>query len=151
MGGNDIDSRKITSVIEREEPLECKPEDEEAKKVLVVEDDHELAHAMSLYFRLQGLEVITAGDGASAIEATEIMSPDAIILDINLPQLDGLAFCNFLRYGLADRSTPVIVVTGITDRDWRLDMLEAGANEYLTKPCDFRKLYSIVRDYLGAD
>lgn len=121
------------------------------KRVLVVDDDHEFAYAVSLYFQMKGIDVITAGDGIAAVEATESMSPDAIILDLMLPELDGLGFCTFLRQGLADCDTPVIVLTGVSDPGWRQDMFSAGANDYLTKPHDFAKLFSLVRGYLSDD
>jgi len=122
----------------------------EKKRVLVVDDDHDFALAVSLYLKQEGLDVVTAGDGVSAVEAAETMSPDAIVLDIRLPQLDGLAFCNFLRRGIADRETPVIVVSGHSSADWKSDMLDAGANAYMTKPCNFSRLHSLVMRHMGA-
>lgn len=118
------------------------------KRVLVVDDDHEFAHAVSVYFRLQGVDVVTAGDGASAIEATQTLSPDAIVLDLQMPHLGGLEFCQLLRRGLSDSDTPVIVLTGLSAGVWRQDLLEAGANECLTKPCDFSELYSRVSSFM---
>lgn len=123
---------------------------ESRKRVLIVDDDPTMARALSLYMSLEGFECSVANNGMSALNEIELFPPDAVILDIRLPVLDGFAVCSHLRNGIQDNETPVIVLTGLPSADWREDMYEAGANEFFTKPCDFSELLKAVRRSTGT-
>ncbi|MBU1671117.1 MAG: response regulator [Actinobacteria bacterium] len=119
------------------------------KRVLVADDDHMLVEALCLFLGLEGFEVISAQSGMGALNEIEMSSPDAVILDISMPVLDGAQVCRHLRNVMGDRNTPVIVLTGLVDQRWRKLMSEAGADEFVPKPCDFKELSSLVSRLTG--
>lgn len=120
-------------------------------RLLVVDDDDGMVRALSLFLRLEGFDVITADNGGSALAEIELSSPDAVILDLRLPVMGGKEVCLYLRNRIGDHHTPVIVLTGMSEREWRDSMLSAGANEFITKPCDVKKLTASLRGYLDRD
>ncbi|MFH1148959.1 MAG: response regulator transcription factor [Actinomycetota bacterium] len=119
------------------------------KRILVVDDDHLMVDALCLFLGLEGFDVIAAYSGMGALNEIEMSAPDAIILDIQLPVLDGWQVCRHLRSAKGDRITPIIVLTGLVDHKWREVMMEAGADEFIPKPCDFRELSSLVSRLTG--
>jgi DNA-binding response OmpR family regulator len=106
-------------------------------KALVVDDDLVLSDVLAFTLRREGYEVITAHDGLAAIDRWRDESPDLILLDINLPKLDGLAVCRRIR-ALAD--TPIIILTVRGEEDDVVRGLELGADDYITKPFSPRQL-----------
>lgn len=117
---------------------------ESVDTVLLADDDPDMVKALSLFFRLEGIEVITAEDGVTALRQVMHRSPSVVLLDIELPKLNGLDFCRGLRRNIGDLETPVVVFSGFTEEKWRTSMLEAGADEYVTKPCDPKRLLEVV-------
>lgn len=111
-------------------------------KVLVVEDDPTLLDAVEYNLIRQGYEVITARDGPAAVETARAKRPDLIILDIMLPELDGLEVCRILRREMA---TPIIILTARTDEIDKVVGLEMGADDYMTKPFSMRELMARVK------
>lgn len=113
--------------------------------VLVVEDDRPTAHLIELYLRRDGHRVIVSHDGRVGLETAVSRSPDLIILDIMLPGLDGIEFCRKLR---SHMSTPIIFLTAkSTERD-KLDGLDLGGDDYVTKPFSPNELAARVRAIL---
>ena len=113
--------------------------------VLVVDDD---LTARSFFRRLlddAGYVVKEAVDGAAALQAISALSPDVVLLDIELPEIDGFEVCRRVRQNAATRLTPVIIVTGFQALEQRIEGLEAGADDFLTKPVDQRELLARVR------
>jgi DNA-binding response OmpR family regulator len=100
-------------------------------KVLIVEDDRIFADLLAFTLRKEGIQVIQAYDGLSAVEHWLQDLPDLIILDIELPKLDGYAVCQHIR-GQAD--TPIIMLTARQDEEDIKRGLQLGANDYITKP-----------------
>jgi DNA-binding response OmpR family regulator len=119
------------------------------KRVLVVDDDPIMVEALSLFLELEGFEVAAAYNGMGALNEIEMSAPDAVILDIRLPVLDGSEVCHHLRSRRGDRRTPIIVFTGLADKKWRTVMMDAGADEFISKPCDFKVLSSAVQRLTG--
>jgi len=121
---------------------------EKKSKILIVEDDLDVADMLNAYFRVQGYDVITVNWGEDGIRAAVTARPDLIILDIRLPDIDGYEVARRLR---ADRKTsaiPIIFLTEKRDRSDRLQGLELGADDYITKPFDVQELRLRVRNSL---
>ncbi|XTP09160.1 response regulator transcription factor [Streptomyces albus subsp. chlorinus] len=117
-----------------------------AAKVLVVDDDPEVRAAVADALAVEGHEVRTAPDGLEALSGTASWDPDAVVLDVLMPALDGLAVCRRLR-ALGDR-TPILVLTALDAVSDRVDGLDAGADDYLVKPFALDELTARVRALL---
>ena len=100
-------------------------------RVLVVEDDEEIAQALLRSLRMEGYEVRIASDGEAALEAAPAFNPDLVILDLGLPRIDGLEVARRLR---ASDDVPILVLTARDALDARVEGLDAGADDYLVKP-----------------
>jgi PleD family two-component response regulator len=120
----------------------------ERQKILIVEDDLDLAEMLTAYFRMQGYEVLTAAWGEDALRVTREDLPDVVLLDIRLPDIDGYEVCRQLRRQRRTGSLPVIFLTEKRDRADRLEGLELGAVDYITKPFDVQELRLRVHNAL---
>ncbi len=114
--------------------------------VLVAEDDAEIRQALDRILTYEGYEVITANDGAAALEVIKDHEPKAVLLDVMMPFVDGLAVCRKLRAS-GDR-TPVLMLTARHEVSDRVAGLDAGADDYLTKPFELDELLARVRALL---
>src|SRR5437868_2091827 len=110
------------------------------KKLLIVEDNTELLELLRLSLKQAGFCVITAANGVEALKKARTVSPDLVVLDLVLPELDGFAVCEALKRGSETASIPVIMLTGLTSEFTRFAGLESGANEYVTKPINPNQL-----------
>ena len=116
-----------------------------AKRILVVEDEPSLAEVVSLYLKRAGFQVQIASDGKQAMNILERQLPDFVILDLMLPEVDGLSITRWLR----DRSdVPIIMVTARREEIDRITGLEMGADDYMVKPFSPQELVSRVRAVL---
>jgi DNA-binding response OmpR family regulator len=106
-------------------------------KVLIVDDDLALADVVSFTMRRAGFEVIAAHDGQDALERWDEENPDLIILDLNLPKLDGLKVCQRIRN---QSNTPIIILSVRGEEDDVVSGLEIGADDYIVKPFSPRQL-----------
>src|SRR5256712_14100735 len=118
------------------------------RKVLVVDDEAVLVETIAYNLEQAGYQVITAADGASALEAARRESPDLIILDIMLPEMDGLEVCRELRRESNTATTPILMLTAKGDEIDKVVGLEVGADDYVTKPFGRRELLARVRALL---
>jgi DNA-binding response OmpR family regulator len=116
-----------------------------------VEDDEDLIELLSFNLRSSGFAVGTAADGIEALKKARSLAYDLILLDLMLPELDGFAICEILRRDPATADTPIIILTAVSTEFARLTGLEAGANDYLTKPFSPRQLISRVKELLHAN
>jgi DNA-binding response OmpR family regulator len=114
-------------------------------RVLVVEDDPDIAHLLELHLRDLPCDVDVAEDGASALDALLARAYDAIILDLVLPHVDGLAVCRAIRQQRID--TPVLMLTARSTEMDRVVGLELGADDYLTKPFSVPELLARVKRF----
>src|SRR5437763_1646897 len=126
---------------------EEKAETSERKlNLLVVEDDEKILEAISEYFSRAGYSVQTAEDGLSGVQSALNDRPDAIVLDLMLPKMDGLAVCRELR-----EKAPYIPILMLTAKDDVVDKvlgLEMGADDYITKPFSLRELEARIKSVL---
>lgn len=114
-------------------------------KILVVEDEPSLAEVVSLYLKRAGYQVQIASDGRQAMSILEKQIPDFVVLDLMLPEVDGLSITRWLR----DRSNvPIIMVTARREEIDRISGLEMGADDYVVKPFSPQELVSRVRAVL---
>jgi two-component system, OmpR family, response regulator MprA len=118
----------------------------EPARILVVDDEPAVQHALSRALTLERYEVALCGDGGDALERIAEGSYDAVILDVSMPVLDGLEVCKRVREG-GDR-TPVLMLTAREQVDDRVAGLDAGADDYLVKPFALRELMARVRALL---
>ena len=115
-------------------------------RVLVADDDRAIRDALARALGLEGYEVLTAPDGAQALETARATPPDVWILDLMMPGVDGLTVCRVLR-SESDR-TPVLMLTARTETSDRVAGLDAGADDYLAKPFELEELLARVRALL---
>jgi putative two-component system response regulator len=103
-------------------------------RVLVADDTESVRALFRKLLMAEGHDVIAVADGAEALDAVEKQHPDIVLLDVQMPRLDGLEVCRRLKAEPATRLTPVVLVTGQSDMADRIKGIEAGADEFLTKP-----------------
>ncbi|HKC65611.1 MAG TPA: response regulator [Pyrinomonadaceae bacterium] len=116
--------------------------------VLVVEDSVDSAVVISMDLQQQGYRVITASDGEQAVKIANKTNPDIILMDIEMPELDGLAATRRIREDEALQSVPIIAVTAFETEGFQHAARDAGFDAYLTKPIDFEKLHELMRRLL---
>jgi two-component system, OmpR family, phosphate regulon response regulator PhoB len=118
------------------------------KKILVVEDDQDLVELLAFNLKASGFSVNTASDGAAGLKQARSFRPHLILLDLMLPELDGFAVCEILRRDAATAATPIIMLTAVSSQLARLAGLEAGANDYITKPFSIKHLITRIKGFL---
>jgi DNA-binding response OmpR family regulator len=116
--------------------------------ILVVEDDLDVAEMLSAYFRVQGYGVLISNWGEDGVQTCRTYRPDLIILDIRLPDIDGYEVARLLRSNRRTADIPIIFLTEKRHRENRLQGLELGADDYITKPFDIQELRLRVRNAL---
>ncbi len=116
-----------------------------SQKILVVDDELEIVKVVRAYLEQSGFRVITASDGSQALAVFRHEQPDLIVLDLNLPQLDGIDVCRAIR---RDSNVPIIMLTARVEETDRLIGLEIGADDYITKPFSPREVVARVRTVL---
>jgi two-component system, OmpR family, response regulator MprA len=114
-------------------------------RVLVVEDDEEIAQVLQRSLRLEGYEVRVAADGEAALDQSAAFNPDLVILDLGLPKLDGMEVARRLRS--AD-DVPILMLTARDALEARVEGLDAGADDYLVKPFERQELLARLRALL---
>ena len=119
------------------------------QKVLVVEDEINLRDVLKIQLETEGFRVLTAKDGKEALEVAVKELPDIVLLDVMLPVLDGYEVCKRLRGTFATHHIPIIMLTAKAEIDGRLQGLEGGANDYISKPWERRELLLRVRNALN--
>ena len=110
--------------------------------VLVVDDDPAIVRTLGINLRARGYDVETAADGRSALQVVEERLPDAVILDLGLPDLDGLSVLQRLR---ERHAVPVVILSARHETDDKLETLDSGADDFVTKPFEMEELMARVR------
>jgi CheY-like chemotaxis protein len=121
-----------------------------AKRVLLVEDEESLRRVMKDLLEREGFVVFEAADGVVALDEVDRLAPDLVVLDLNLPRLDGYGVLSHLRARPATQKLPVIVLTAKGDEDSEVRVFEYGASDYLTKPFRARALSARIHSCSNA-
>jgi CheY-like chemotaxis protein len=119
-----------------------------AKRVLLVEDEESLRRVMKDLLEREGFVVFEAADGVIALDEVDRLAPDLVVLDLNLPRLDGYGVLSHLRARPATQKLPVIVLTAKGDEESEVRVFEYGASDYLTKPFRARALSARIHSLL---
>jgi cyclic di-GMP phosphodiesterase len=114
-------------------------------RVLVVDDDPGVAEILSRLLKKAGYAAEIAADGQAALDAVARRPPDLVLLDLVMPGMTGFEICRRLKQDPASRLIPVVMVTGLGKREQRIEALEIGADDFLTKPVDTQELLARVR------
>ena len=120
-----------------------------AQTILAVDDDLDILDLLEMSLDSDGFNVITASDGLEAIEKAKSHAPDLILLDLMMPKMDGFEVINNLRANSQTRAIPVIMLTARSQIDEKLQGLDAGADDYITKPFDLKELTARIKAVLG--
>ncbi|MBD3868908.1 MAG: response regulator transcription factor [Acidobacteria bacterium] len=119
------------------------------KSILIIEDDPDIALSLKYNLERNGpYQVDTAEDGVSGLRKAERSGPDLVLLDLNLPGMDGLEVCRKIRERRDTSSTAIIMLTARTDETQKIEGLDAGADDYVSKPFSVRELLARVRAQL---
>ena len=121
---------------------------EAAATILIAEDDRRVRDSLDRYLRLEGYDVVAVPDGAAALAAHDAHRPDLLVLDVSMPNADGLSVCRMLRDKGCD--TQILMLTARHEVDDRVAGLDAGADDYLVKPFAVEELLARVRARLRA-
>ena len=118
------------------------------RKILVVEDESDVADLLTLNFRKAGFRISTAVDGASGLQKAREDRPDFIVLDLMLPKMSGLEVCKILKNDAATSHIPILMLTAKAEEIDRIVGLEFGADDYVTKPFSPREILLRIRAIL---
>jgi CheY-like chemotaxis protein len=116
--------------------------------ILLVEDTKEVTMMIRDYLELTGYKVVTAQDGVDAIVQAKLVRPDLILMDVQMPRMDGLEATRKLRSEPDFRYTPIIALTALAMPSDREHCLEAGMDEYISKPVNLKALVKIIQGCL---
>jgi two-component system, OmpR family, KDP operon response regulator KdpE len=111
-------------------------------RILIADDDPQILRALKVTLRARGYDIVTAGDGAEALDIAAQHHPDLVMLDLGMPKLDGVEVIQGLR---GWTQVPILVVSGRTDAADKVDALDAGADDYVTKPFAIDELLARIR------
>jgi two-component system, OmpR family, KDP operon response regulator KdpE len=111
-------------------------------KILIADDDAQLVRALAVTLNARGYDLVTARDGRAALDAVITERPDIVMLDLGMPRLDGIGVLQAIR---AWSTVPVLVLSGRTDSADKVEALDAGADDYVTKPFQMDELLARLR------
>ncbi len=116
-------------------------------KVLIVEDFDDTRELLKMIVRLKGCDTAEAADGAQAVEAARREKPDLILMDLNLPVLDGWEATRRIHSARETRDIPVVAISAQCRDDWKRRAIEAGARECLEKPINVAAVDGLLKRY----
>ncbi len=118
--------------------------DPKGKKILIADDEPDILEIISYNLKIEGYEVVTAKDGEDALQKAKLTKPDLIILDIMMPNKNGMEVCKILRAQPAFHETLIIFLTALNDELSHVRGLEYGADDYISKPVSPKVLVTKV-------
>ena len=123
-----------------------------ARKVLIVEDENNIAELLHLYLEKEGFETAVAADGGKGVELFRSFRPDLVLLDIMLPVMDGWSVCRKIR---EESKTPIIMLTAKGETSDKVSGLEMGADDYIVKPFEMKevlaRIHAVLRRFGGEE
>lgn len=117
-------------------------------KILVIDDDKSIVELIKVNLEIQGHQIITSNDGVSGIALAQQESPDLIVLDLMMPEVDGFTTCQRLRQNQLTKDIPVLMLTALSSTENKIQGFDSGADDYLTKPFELPELYVRIRALL---
>ena len=120
-----------------------------SKRILVVDDDAMNREVMEAFLSLESFEVLLASNGKQGLSLAEKQKPHLIILDVRLPDILGYEVCEILKRGIDTNSIPILMVTGFDAKEDRERALEAGVDDFLSRPFDGQSLIERVNRLLS--
>src|ERR1700730_15548614 len=117
-------------------------------KILIVDDESAARGALETLLRREGFDVRNASDGPSALAECAMFCPDLILLDILMPGMNGFEVCRRIKATPETRLTPVVLITGLSATEDRIEGINAGADDFLSKPIDINELLARARSLL---
>mgnify|MGYP003585963555 FL=1 len=120
-----------------------------AKTILVADDEPAVLRSLEFILKKEGYRVLTAVNGQEAYDQASANLPDLVLLDVQMPRMDGNQVCRQLRDTPASASLYIIMITAKGQESDRVNSMESGANEYITKPFSPRKVIARVKEILG--
>ena len=121
----------------------------ESSRILAVDDSATILEMIKAILVSGGYEVITASDGAEALDTARAEEPDLILLDVMLPKLDGYRVCRLLKFDQKYKAIPIIMLTAKAEEQAMATGIRTGANQYLTKPIEPERLLAAVAEELS--
>ena len=121
-----------------------------AYKVLLIEDNTDCRELFAMMVRHLGCDVLQADDGELGVQKALSEKPDLIIMDIGMPNMNGMDALSCLRESAATKSTPIVVYTAWFGENYRDAALKSGAHEFITKPISFEQLQKVLLRYIPA-
>src|SRR5436305_544631 len=118
------------------------------QKVLVIDDEENIIEFIRLGLRYEGFQIEAASNGEEGVTAAQRLTPDVIILDVMMPDIDGLEVCRRLRSNPTTRDIPILMLTAKDHVQDRIAGLRTGADDYLTKPFDFDEMLERIKAIL---
>jgi CheY-like chemotaxis protein len=125
-----------------------RPDEKNRPTILLVEDTKEVVMMLKDYLELAGYKIVTAQDGVDAITQARLIHPDLILMDVQMPRMDGMEATRKLRSEPDFRYTPIIALTALAMPNDRERCLEAGMDEYISKPVNLKALVKIIQGCL---
>lgn len=122
-----------------------------SKRILVVDDEVGALTLIGIMLERGGFDVLKARDAYTALDLLKNETPDLMILDVMMPGMDGIELCRQIRATPANKKTPVLILSARGDPESVREGMEAGANDYLSKPILHHDLITKIRDMLGID
>src|SRR5712692_9250627 len=141
-----MESRELT--MHEHSHMHTQTTNQSSAPVLVIDDEESIIDLIKLGLKYEGFEVVAAGDGEEGIAAAQRTNPMFIILDWMLPDMDGLEVCRRLRSNPTTRAIPILLLTAKDEVGSRVEGLNTGADDYLTKPFSFEELVARLRAIL---
>ncbi|HAV77835.1 MAG TPA: hypothetical protein DCX53_10850 [Anaerolineae bacterium] len=103
-------------------------------KIMVVDDDEDFTNLYKTTLKLAGFDATAVNQSSAALEMAYLVKPDIFLIDLMMPDIDGFQLCRMIRVDPVFKSTPIIIITALTDEESQSIAMGAGANDYLSKP-----------------
>jgi len=117
-------------------------------RILIIDDDAGVRALLAAVFSEAKYEVLEAQDGVQGLAAAKLNAPDAVVLDVDMPGLNGYEVCQGLRADPATHTVPILMLTGTTDLNGAINCMSSGADDHITKPFDIDEVAARVQALL---